>query len=134
MKNINLKERIIPIMNEGKQFFIYFTGNIIGDEDHNGKLIEKEETVYLDDNFNKFICNVNKDRAGNFAFDARKVGVKALVGPHSPEIETVDGKYVPNRDSNTVGIWEEPRKEDLVKYQSLLIKQNKERLQTRLYK
>lgn len=133
MKN-KLNERIIPISNEGNQFFIYFTGNTIGDESPKGEPIEKEELVYLDDNLNKFVCNINKDWAGKYASDARKMGINAFVGPHSPEIETVDGKYVPNKDSNCVGIWEKATKDELIKYHKILEKQNKERFYTRLYK
>ena len=144
MRN-KLNERLVPIANEGKQYFLYYTGNIYGDEDANGKLIEKEEVIYLDENFNKFMMNVKKDKAGAVAVSGRKIGYDAFVGPHSPEIETIrevqgpNGKkvfkevYVPNTDKTTAGIWEKASKDELLKYHRILEKQNNERHHSRLY-
>ena len=128
MKNNKNNERIIPISNEGKQFFIYFTGNTYVDEDIKGNKIEREEVFYLDEDLNKFVMNGNRYMIKNKYIHEKLSGPCNLVlGPHSPEIETYTGKYVPNTESHTIGLWEKPSFEELMKYHRILEKQNEER-------
>lgn len=127
------KERIISISNEDKQFYIYFTGDTSYDEDEFGRPVEKEKVEYLDENFNKFIMNGSKNLIVDQYARATSRGFNVLIGPHSPEIETIEGKFVPNTDTKTIGLWEKATKEDLFKYQNILIRQNAERDYTRLF-
>jgi len=129
------KERLISISNEGRQFYIHFFGTTHYDEDQYGRPIERENFEYLDDHFNKFVLNGDPDTMKEFQSKiAERTGKWCFVGPHSPEIETVDGKYVPNTKSNTYGLWEKASKEDLKNYYRILEQQNKERMHSRLYK
>ena len=133
MNNKRTKERIIPISNEGNQFFIYYTGKTYMDEDIKGNKIEREEVFYLDENLNKFVMNGNKYMIREKYIHEKLSGPCNLVlGPHSPEIETYTGKYVPNTDSYTIGLWEKPSFEELMRYHRILEKQNEERVHTRL--
>lgn len=131
-----ISERLVPLNMEGKCYFIYFTGKTYFDNDKNGKLVEKEVSYYLDENLNKFVLNYNKDFIEQFADEfskkVEKLGKKVFIGPHSPEKEDVDGTFIMNNDKNTLGIWEKPSKEELLHYNYILDKQNKERNAIRL--
>ncbi len=121
------KERIISIANEGKQYFIYFEGTTHYDEDRFGRAIEAENFLYLDENFNKWIRNIDKDESDRYLSFYKANNFDAFIGAHSPETENIHGDYVPNTNPNTVGIWTKPTKEELIKYHRVLEKQNKER-------
>lgn len=129
------KERLISIFNEDKQFYIYFKGTTHYDEDNFGRPIERENFDYLDENFNRFILNGSFDTVREFRITELKKGnTRLFIGPKSPETENADGKYVPNTRPDLYGLWEKASKEDLLKYQRILEQQNKERMQTRVFK
>lgn len=122
-------ERLVAIDNEGKQYYIHFASKLHVDENRRGELIEVETFDYLDENFNRFIINISNDRVEHFAKvigeKAKEQGREIFVGAHSPEIEDVNGDYVPNTDPNTVGIWEKATNAELVHFQSMLNSQNR---------
>lgn len=125
-------ERLISITGaDGKNYFIYFTGTTHYDEDNFGRPVERENFQYLDENFNRWIFDGKREDIGRHysVIDkmARQKGRTVFVGPHAPETETVDGDYVPNENDTTLGIWEKAEREEILKFKSLLIKQNKER-------
>lgn len=129
-------ERLLPIDNEGKQYYIHFTSKIHGDENYRGKFIEALTFEYLDENFNKFIINVSKDSAEHYSNvigeKAKENGREVFIGAHSPEIEDVNGDYVPNIDSNTVGIWEKATPTEIAFYKSMIDRQNEKQRAIRL--
>ena len=129
---MNSRERLISIANEGKQYFIYFEGTTHYDEDRFGRPIESENFTYLDENFNKWILNIDKNNTEEYIKRFKSDGLDVFVGTHSPETENMYGEYVPNTNPDTVGIWKKATKEDLTKYQRILAKQNKERQSIKL--
>lgn len=129
---MNSRERLISIANEGKQYFIYFEGTTHYDEDRFGRPIESENFTYLDENFSKWILNIDKNNTEEYIKRFKSDGLDVFVGAHSPETENMYGEYVPNTNPDTVGIWKKATKEDLTKYQRILAKQNKERQSIKL--
>ena len=138
-----MEKRIVSVENENKLFFIYFDGTTHYDEDFNGNKIEKENAVYLDENLNTFVMNVDKSYSKDMLDHFLESNIPAFIGPHSPEIEQVrrvreNGKsilkevMIPNENPNTVGIWRLSTKEEKLKYTNLLLKQNKERTSLKL--
>lgn len=128
------KQRIISITNDGKQFFIYFDGTTHYDEDQYGRPVERENFEYLDENFNKFVLNGDFETIRKFQGKLfMETNRWHFAGPASPEIETADGKYVPNTDSSLIGLWALASEEELLKYRRILEQQNRERMHSRLY-
>ena len=131
------KERIISITNEGKTYFIYFTGELQYDENIFGKPIQSEVFYYLDEDFNKLVLNISKEDAEHYVGimqkNAELYGRELFVGSHSPEIEDVHGDYVPNTNPNTVGIWRVSTREEKSNYIRILQKQSEERMYLKLY-
>lgn len=128
--------RLVPISNEDKNYFIYFTPETHADENNRGHLIEAETFYYLDEEFNKFVMNVSKVNSKHFASviakQAAAKGREIFVGAHSPEIVDVHGDYVPNTNPKTVGIWEKASKEELERYKTILARQNERKASVRL--
>ena len=121
------KERIIPISNEGEEFYIYFTGTTHYDENSKGEKVEREDFYYLDEHFNRFIMNGSRSSIMEEHVISTFKGCDVIMGSHSPEIETVDGKYIPNTNKDTWGLWKKATRSDLYKYHDILNKQSRER-------
>lgn len=147
METNKKNERIISIQNEGQVFLIYFDGLKHYDEDELGRkvLSEESEPIYLDESFNVFMLEINKDRANDMLAHMLDKGVPAFIGPHAPEkpeaMKSYDEytakavykeKMVLNNDQNTVGIWRMPTIEEKEKFTKILLKQNEERLSYKL--
>ena len=156
-----VKERIIPITNNGKEYYIYFTGTtkVVT---VNGKKKEREVFQYLDRNFNRLLTrddfsNLPKDlerlfpsrpsETNNFInvpfseskglLEAAKAeGFSAFVGDHQPEI------YNPNEDTYEpfdgctcrVGIWKRATRAEMEKYDKMLERQKKQQEAIKLLK
>lgn len=122
------KDRMESIENEGKQFYIYYTGTTYADENEKGKKIERENRVYLDEYFNSFYLNVKKEEAQKMRIKLMNAGLPAIVGPHSP-LKTVyagngEEMELPNTDTDTVGIWLISEPGARSRYRKLLDKKN----------
>ena len=125
--------KIIEIYSmEGKKFYIFMPGSTHYDENRFGNPVYKLDSYYLDEDFNKFIGNRNKNDIQKYAAELEKAGRKVVVGDHSPEIEDRYGDFVPNENPNTMGVWERPTKEQLEEYKSIIEKQNEKSLQKKL--
>ena len=126
--------RIISISNEGKDFFIYFTGETYLDEDRYGRRIEREIVHYLDEDFNRFVMNGSRPFIlKKYIHDKLSGPCNYVLGPHSPEIENKDGVLVPNTSSYTIGLWEKPSMHELNKYREILAKQIEEKYSSRYH-
>ncbi len=133
-----LEPRMVLIENDGEFFFIYFDGTTYYDEDHYGKPIERENHVYLDNDFHAWYQNVEtKADAKEMVKVLAEKGVKAFAGPRSPETEEIkevkleNGKMimqevmVPNTRKE-YGVWLETSEEQKDIYRALLTKQQEQ--------
>lgn len=111
---------------ETKTFYQYEPGTESLDENYVGRTVYVKDFVFLDENFNKFIGNRNKNDIIGFYEELTKAGRNVIIGDHSPEIEDRYGDYVLNENPNTLGIWERPTKEELENYKSIIERQKEE--------
>ena len=118
---------------EGEKFYIYRPGSTHYDENHFGNPVYKLDSYYLDQEFNKFIGNRNKNDIQKYASELKEAGKDVVIGPHSPEIEDQYGDFIPNENPNTLGIWERATEKDLEKYRKIIQKQQQEKVQKKLF-
>lgn len=127
------KQRIISINNEGKTFFIYFTGKSLSE---NGKVYEM--CYYLDENLDRFINDISlikEDGSRDTLYEERLKELESngmFIGPHMPEVKNEHGEFVPNNNPNTMGLWRKSTKEEKDRYIRILIDQNNERTRSKL--
>ena len=123
-------ERIEEFEVGGKQYYAYYDGKTIYDEDENGNAINGEIPVILDEIFNKHDKDVKREFAQAVKNNLLLAGKPAILGPHCPvklAYDPVDKReaYIENTDQTTVGIWTVTDLDEQIKYQELLDFQKK---------
>ena len=122
-----MEKRIVKIYSEeGKKFYIYYDGTTHYDE-VKGKPVRVPSFCYLDEDFSKLLRVSKKEYVNQEAKLLKSKGLNVVVGPTIPEIETVDGDFIPNNDKTTLGIWELATDLEKEKYNLLITRQEAEK-------